>query len=452
MSIDGDALSSEQILGSDYALGRVPKAARYSWLSMALEQMAQGGCIANVVMGAQIGHKMTFADAALAVIVGNSILAAISIAVGMIGCYEGMTTSMLCLWSGLGVVGSGVLSILSSASLFGWFGIQAAIAGNGLEALAPVWPAWAWTIANGALVTVIVSFGFRWMVGTSWITGPIFFVVTVWACIIALQSSELRKHEVQTSHFSLLHGTGVVVGGWVVGSVLISDALRFARSKRQVVTLVLLPRSCSIATYMLSGVLLAQAYHTEDVIAIMQDAVGLGAVVIVVAGEMVINCANIYSATLAILAFFDMTWGCRLPRPLVTMVSGLVGSTLGALGILKSFSSFLSLLAVTFPPVAGLICCEYLLVKAFRAKLEETRGAGALPTTAPGLVLASLLAWALAVLVGHVADFGAPYLYSLFVSALLYGVAGRLGWLQSCGVVKMAKEPSSSFADIDPPR
>ena len=35
--------------------GRVPKSGRYSWASMALEQMAQGGCIANVVLGAQIG-------------------------------------------------------------------------------------------------------------------------------------------------------------------------------------------------------------------------------------------------------------------------------------------------------------------------------------------------------------------------------------------------------------
>ena len=62
-------------MGSDFALERVPKSMRYSWVSMAVEQVAQGGCIAVVVIGAQLGHKMTGRDAFLAVIFGNLILA-----------------------------------------------------------------------------------------------------------------------------------------------------------------------------------------------------------------------------------------------------------------------------------------------------------------------------------------------------------------------------------------
>ncbi|CAE6916544.1 codB [Symbiodinium sp. CCMP2592] len=295
--------AAEQILGSDYALCRVPRHARYSWPSMALEQMAQGGCIANVVIGAQIGHKMTSTDALLAVLLGNLILALMGLALGMIGCREGMTTSMLGRWTGLGVVGTGLLSLITTGSLLGWFGIQAAIAGDGLEAIGRLGYAWTWTLVNGALVTFIVVFGFRWMVGASWITGPIFLLVVIWACIVSLRDSGHEKHDVELSELSLLHGTGVVVGGWVVGTTIASDVFRFARSKRQAASLVALPRSCSLAVYMVAGVLLSQAYGTDDVITIMHESVGLGAVVVVVAGEMVINCANIYSAMLGRFTF-----------------------------------------------------------------------------------------------------------------------------------------------------
>ena len=52
-------VETEPKWGSDFALGRVPRSMRYSWVSMAMEQVAQGGCIAVVVIGAQLGHKMT---------------------------------------------------------------------------------------------------------------------------------------------------------------------------------------------------------------------------------------------------------------------------------------------------------------------------------------------------------------------------------------------------------
>lgn len=71
-------VETEPKWGSDFALGRVPRSMRYSWVSMAMEQVAQGGCIAVVVIGAQLGHKMTERNAILAVIIGNLILAVAS--------------------------------------------------------------------------------------------------------------------------------------------------------------------------------------------------------------------------------------------------------------------------------------------------------------------------------------------------------------------------------------
>ena len=116
-SSESNEMEKAQLMSDDFALGRVPSAMRYGWLSMAMEQIAQGGCIAVVVIGAKLGHEMKAWEAFTAVILGNSILAVttseliawracgnlikslgdevICIAVGIIGCQEGMTTSML---------------------------------------------------------------------------------------------------------------------------------------------------------------------------------------------------------------------------------------------------------------------------------------------------------------------------------------------------------------------
>ena len=155
-----------------------------------------------------------------------------------------------------------------------------------------------------------------------------------------------------------------------VGSIVVSDVFRFSRSKRAVVSQVMLPRTLSIVAYMIVGVIVARACGSEDVINIMNKSVGIGAVVIVVAGEMVINCTNLYFSGLAIVAFFD-TCGCHIPRPLVTIACGIIGSAAGAMGILKRFINFLEVLAVAFPPVAGIMCCEYFVVKAFRVNFDD---------------------------------------------------------------------------------
>eukprot|EP00913_Durusdinium_trenchii_P032696 g30605.t1 len=265
---------------------------------MAIEQVAQGGCVVVVVVGAQLGHRMSATEALVAVVLGNGFLAVICMVVGAIGCREGLTTSLLARWTGFGVVGSQLLSFIVS-----WFGIQAAIAGEGLHTITSgitsLQLSWPWTALNGFLVTLVAAFGFRYIVGIAWLTGPAFLVAVVWALWRVEEAHDARE---DTQRMSVGEGTNLVVGGYIVGSVIVSDAFRFSRSKRQVVSQVLLPRSLAIIGYMLAGVQMARMCGTDDVIQIMKRTVGLWAVVVVVAGEMVINCTNLYFSGLALVA------------------------------------------------------------------------------------------------------------------------------------------------------
>ena len=106
----------------------------------------------------------------------------------------------------------------------GWFGIQAEIAGEGLEAIWPLKP-WLWTVTNGAFVTIVAAFGFRYIVGVAWVTGPAFFVVLVWACAASIQDpSPMKQVNVELSVFE---GIGIVVGGYIAASFCLSCLLLF---------------------------------------------------------------------------------------------------------------------------------------------------------------------------------------------------------------------------------
>lgn len=430
----------------DFALSRVPASSRYSWASMALENFSQCGCISTVLIGAQLGHGLQLDQAIWATLIGACILAAICTLLGTIGCREGLTTSMLGRWTGLGCAGTAVLSLMIALSLMGWFGIQSAIAGKGLEDLFKGLPDWGWTAISGLVVTVISMLGFRWMVAVAFVSGPAFLVVIVWACVQSLSCPPTKLPPEQEATLAspqlhLIDGVGLVVGGWIVGAVVSADIFRFSRSGCAVASQVLLARTPSLVLYSLAGALVAHTYHTADIIHIMHESVGWAAVVVVVAGELVINCANLYIAGLAVVSFCDVMLGCNVARSVVTLVCGIVGGVLGAAGILSHFINFLSVLSVTFPPVAGIVSCEYFAVRAFSGSLDDTRRAEDVPKEAYMWVPAALVAWVAAALLGYFVPWGFPSLYSFFGAAVLYALAGGIGALRSFGSLQTAGQP-----------
>lgn len=113
---------------------------------------------------------------------------------------------------------------IQPSSQVGWFGIQAEIAGEGLQAILQLNPQWLWTLVNGMLVTLVAAFGFRYIVGVAWITGPAFFIVVMWSSAVSIQDPSLMKEQkVHDPELSLLQGTGIVVGGYIVASLIFSN-------------------------------------------------------------------------------------------------------------------------------------------------------------------------------------------------------------------------------------
>jgi cytosine permease len=69
----------------------------------------------------------------------------------------------------------------------------------------------------------------------------------------------------------------------------------------------------------------------------------------------------------------------RVNRAVVTMIVGVIGTVLSALGVLQFFVPFLTVLGVTIPPIAGIMVVDYFLLRRYREELDESASHGGLP-------------------------------------------------------------------------
>lgn len=436
---------------NDFALSRVTPDAQRPWFGIAVQRFGQVSALSQFLLGATLGYSMTFADAALALILGSIILEVIMCVVGIIGQKEGLNTALLARWTGFGEIGASLVGLAIGISLIGWFGIQSAISAESLDVLMPgVMPAWMWSLIFGLAVTAIVVFGFKGMQMLANITVPLFLVLVGWSVI-----SELSKHsfiDLITSPapgptMSVWAGTGIVAGGLIVGAIITADMTRFNRSRADVIKQTVVGVSLGELVIGLSGVLLAHAAASGNIVAIVTSAIGFVGLLIVITGTLKINDWNLYSSSLGVVNFISTTFNKNVNRVTITLMLGIGGSVLAAAGILAQFTGFLIILGVAFPPIAGIMVAEYFIVKRWRGELDATREAGTLPATAPRIVPATIIIWVVSAGIGYFVTWGIPPILALLTSMVLYIIAGKLGWVRGIGSTRtiQAEQPVATL-------
>jgi cytosine permease len=157
-------------------------------------------------------------------------------------------------------------------------------------------------------------------------------------------------------------------------------------------------------------------------------------VLTLVAAVVKINDWNLYSSSLGIVNAIATLTGRKINRVWATLVIGIVGTALSAVGILERFTDFLVLLGVALPPIAGILVAEYYLIRKWRGQLDDSRTRGELPATEPTLVPMTLVIWAVAAVFGWWTDkaaVGIGSLNSLLLAGVLYVIAGKLGLVRA---------------------
>jgi cytosine permease len=421
--------------GDDYALTRVPASARYHWFSVCIQRFGQLSCLSQFMLGAALGFGMTFGNAMLAVLLGAVILEIVGIFTGIIGQREGLSTSVIARWTGFGRWGSGLIGIVVALSLTGWFGVQTAVSAESLKTIIPVGPVWVWSLLFGLAVTAIVVYGFGSMAWVAYVTVPAFIVLAGYLVITKLTEYDvggLLTGQPAGPVLSLGAGATLVAGGFIVGMVTTPDMTRFNRSPADVVKQTLLGVTLGELIMCVAGVLLAHALRTDSVVDIVTSSSGFVGTLIIISGTLKINDWNLYSSTLGIVNALQTSFGVVVNRRVVTIVVGVAGSVLAALGILDHFIDFLTVLGVVIPPIAGIMATEYFLVRTWRAELE--RSADGLPAEEPTLIVGTLVVWLLAAAVGYYVTWGISSLNSLVVAMVGYYLFAKAGLLKPLSV------------------
>jgi cytosine permease len=433
--------------GDDYALQRVPAEARYGWWSVALNIFGQLSDIITFITGVALGAGLSFWGAFWALTLGSVVLELVAVFVGIAGVREGLSISVLARWTGFGRYGSALMGLIISVSLIGWFGIQNGVFAEGMTALVPDVDPWIWSLATGFLMTLLVMYGFRAMRWVAFIAVPAFQVVIAYSVITQLAQHDLGSvfsASPMGEPITIAAGATIVAGSYMAGAVVTPDIARFNRSPKDVVKQSIV--SITLGQYVMGliGVVLAYAIKGEDAVSILVTTAGVVGVITLIAAVVKINDWNLYSSSLGIVNAIATLTGVRVNRTWATLVIGVLGTALSAVGILNSFTDFLTVLGVSLPPIAGIVVAEYYLVRRWRGQLDESRVRGELPATEPELVPATLVIWAAAAVFGWWSDqagVGVGSLNSLLLAGLLYFVMGKLGWVRHTREVPVRTSP-----------
>lgn len=380
------------------------------------------------MLGAVLGHSMSYSDAFLAITAGSIIFFIATFGLGYAGMREGVSGSLLARWSGFGTNGSILVSLLIAVSLLGWFGVQNSVFANSLDFSLGHKLGFHWAAAlSGLTLTLIVAFGFRALRFAARIAVPAFALSIIYISVVLLSghsAGALADLSQLGQSLSVSDAITMVVGGSIVASLITPDLTRYYSNGKQVMVMTLL--TIFAGEYVINGlaVIISVILKTADVVTIMSQVTGGIGLLVVVFSTMRINDINLYSSSLGIANAIQAFTGRSVPYVIITLLIGVVGTTLSVMGILDRFIDFLNLLGILFPPVIGIMLVDYFVLKTDREVLDTTRALGQLPDesqtkkTGWNAIIASL-AGALA---GYYLTSGVPAINSILAGIVVYVV------------------------------
>jgi cytosine permease len=400
---------------------KIPPEQRQSALSLTAVWAGNMICLPALMVGGFLAVGLTIGQVFLALVLGFAVILVYMCLVGIQACDLGLPTVSLA-ESALGKTGSRfVISLLLGIACVGWFGVQAAVCGASFSAMlggmtGVVIPQTASTLFWGIVMLLTAVFGYKAIKYLNYIVVPLLVLVLGYSAYAALFTGEGVKAiaaYVPAQNTGLLSGIVMVVGSFALGGVISGDYSRFARSRSDVVKssifgvlpVSILIMSLGAATAIASG----QSDITQILVALGLPSMGL---LVLVLATWSTNIVNAYSGGLAVsnLLGFDES-----KFKITTAIAGLLGTILGAAGLMAKFMTFLSVLSSFIPPVAGVMIAAYWI---------EGKGKPENFKSVEGVNWAGIIAFAVgaavAYITANVIPFFAAPVNGIVVSIVLY--------------------------------
>ena len=264
-----------------------------------------------------------------------------------------------------------IVGLIIGWSTLGWFGIQSNIAGESFSKIVtemngPDIPVWISSIFWGIIMVVTAVFGFKYLKWLNYVAVPAIIVLLVYGLVITFKTHDFQEilNFTPKEKMPLLQAIGFTIGFISVGGVISPDYNRFAATKKDAVLGSIFGVIPSALCLLAIGSILAITQGTYDIVKIFSS---LGfpffAMSILILATWTSNVINVYSSGLAFNNLLDLG---NENRSKTTLIVGVFGIFLAALGVLSYFMNFISLLTITITPIAGVMISDYFISKTYK--------------------------------------------------------------------------------------
>lgn len=357
-------VKSSELKTQDYEREPVPQHMRKKWLSMALVWIAIGIDLSAMFLGAELGNGMNLADSLTATMIGSFILGIIGALCAYVGAKTGLSTSMISRFL-FGNVGARIVSVVLGIFSLGWFGVQVGFfASNMQTAFLNLWgmdlSLGLLSFIGGMLMMSTAIWGYRSIERLSAWSVPLLVIFIAIAIFTAFHANGTAAIWEPISGSPIPMGTAIslVIGIFIVGTVLSPDIARWARTPMHAITAAFIGFFVGNSFMTVIAIFLSRVMDSDDLTNIfLALGLGLPAIIVLTLAQWTTNTSNLYSASLGFSVVFQ-----RVPKKLITVVAGVLATVLAVAGIYDKFLTFLNIITMFVSPIGGIYTAEFLLV------------------------------------------------------------------------------------------
>ncbi len=363
---------SFELKGYDYDIEHVPESARKSTASLAAVWICWAFQFATIMVGGIIGAGLSLSNAIWAIIIGDIILALLSISTGLIGRRTGLGFSMLTRYP-FGHIGTIVPSFIAGAVMFGWLTFCYWIFALTVANILPFGITTGYvvgTVAITLLTVVPVVYGFEGPKWVAWATIPLFMIPLVISIFLLIGSAGgldvVFTKYVPPKPISFVFAVNLALGAWLLGALTSPDWTRLGKSDWA--ALVAPPVGLIIGE---SLVLVLGAITTAATMGATWNPVEASAKIggLAMTAILLAYLVGMWNTTpptcwAAALHFANIF---RRPKTIFAVMLSFLAAIAAiviqfSVGAFAAMNTFLQLLSSVVPPAAGILVAQYWLL------------------------------------------------------------------------------------------
>ncbi|MDY3006051.1 cytosine permease [Anaerococcus porci] len=356
-------IQNTENIDMDFEKTAVPKNARKSFWSITIVWLGFVFVITSMMTGGGLASGLSFKQIIFATTIGNVFLCLIAIAIANMASKTGLSFALITRHT-FGNKGSKIATLFVPIVNIGWYTIQAATYGKFISSVLGIEGYGELAILFlSAIVMGIFSFaGIKAITILGYIAIPAIIFLSMGT---ALKSGNLAGWDtifnwIPAKEMSMVNGVTIVIGTWILSTATcIADTMRFAKNPKEAMLSACVGLLGGNSLLILCGSIAGIGMNDSDLTAVLLKlGLVIPSLILMTTNIFTTNAANLYSSSLNLANSFSTDR--KKIIAIVLLASGLLCLT-KPYDIAILFT-FLNLLGVIVPPLAGIILSNYYIV------------------------------------------------------------------------------------------